>query len=202
MKTFVAITAETLQGVDVVHVIAKPAVIRMVDDEFTAAAALTAPASGIVLYLHCYQVPVSSAEEVLVRHAADSRRNLVLVGAAGFRDHLVEAEALLHFPRSKVLLNENVCQFLRCLSHHDDRFTMRPNLTVRPCPSCPHDNGGGEYGADARLRVDAEDGGSIRDRPRRDRDHFFCKYKTILFYLFYLFYVFVFVHLFASITTF
>ena len=51
MKPFVAITAEALQKVDVVHVIAEPVVIRVVDDESTPSAALLASASGIVFHL-------------------------------------------------------------------------------------------------------------------------------------------------------
>ena len=144
------ITAETLQGVDVVHVIAEPPIVRVVDDEFTAVAAFLAAAPRVMLDLKRYKVPVAGVKIIIIRHAADGRRNLVLVGALGFGYHFVEAEALLHFSGSKVLLHEGVCRIVRCLSHHDDRFTMGPNLTVRPCPACPHDDG--TAGSAARMR--------------------------------------------------
>ena len=51
VKPFVAITAQALQGVDVVHVIAQPPIVRVVDDESTPSAALLASASGIVFHL-------------------------------------------------------------------------------------------------------------------------------------------------------
>ena len=186
MKPFVAITAEALQKVDVVHVIAEPAVIRVMGYESVSSAALLTATPGVMLHLQSYQVPVASAEVILVRHAADNRRNLVLVGASGFRDHAIKPKSFLHVPGSKVLLNEKVCQFFRCFFHHNDRLVIGPILTVRPCPLCPHDDDGGDCNANAKLRVDAEDGGSCRrGRPRRERDHFFCKYNDfILFVLF------------------
>ena len=176
------VTAEALQGVDVVHVITEPPIVRVVDDEFTAVAALLTPAAGVMLDLQGHQVPIAGVKVIAVRHAADGRRNLVLVGALGFGYHFVEAEALLHVPGSKVLLHEGVCLIVRCLSHHLDRLKLWLPLTEKPCPACPHDDGnGGECGVDARLRVDAEDGGSRRGRPRRDRDHSYCKYKDFYF---------------------
>ena len=118
------ITAETLQGVDVVHVIAEPPIVRVVDDEFTAVAALFAAASSVMLDLQSNKIPVTRVKVIAVRHAADGRRNLVLVGALGFGYHFVEAEALLHFSGSKVLLHERVCHFVRCLSHLLDRLKV------------------------------------------------------------------------------
>lgn len=63
-------------------------------------------------------------KEFAVWHAADSRRDLAFVGALGFGHHLVEAEALLGFPGSKVLLDEAVCFIVRNLSHHLDRLRL------------------------------------------------------------------------------
>ena len=118
------ITAETLQGVDVVHVIAKPPIVRVMDDESTPSAALLAAAPRVMLDLKRYKVPVAGVKIITIRHAADGRRNLVLVGALGFGYHFVEAEALLHFSGTKVLLNEGVCLIFRCLSHLLDRLKV------------------------------------------------------------------------------
>lgn len=118
------VTAKALQRIDVVHVIAQPPIIRVVDDEFTAVAALRAAASSVMFDLQSNKIPVTRVKVIAVRHAADGCRNLVLVSATGFRDHLVEAEALLHLTGNKVLLHEGVCLFVRCLSHHLDRLKL------------------------------------------------------------------------------
>lgn len=124
MKPFMTITAETLQGVDVVHVIAQPPIVRVVDGESTPSAALLASAPRVMLDLKRHQVPVTGVKIIIIRHAADSRRNLVLVGALGFGYHFEQAEALLHFSGTKVLLNEGVCLIFRCLSHLLDRLKV------------------------------------------------------------------------------
>ena len=111
------VTAEALQGVDVVHVIAQPPIVRVVDDESTPSTALLTPASGVMLDLQGHQVPVASVKVILVRHAADCRRNLVLVDSTGFRDHAIKPKSFLHVPGSKVLLHEGVCLIFRCFSH-------------------------------------------------------------------------------------
>ena len=124
MDLLMAVTAQALQGVDVVHVIAQPPIVRVVDDESTPSAALLASAPRVMLDLKRYQVPVAGVKIIIIRHAADGRCNLVLVGALGFGYHFEQAEALLHFSGSKVLLHERVCLIVRCLSHLLDRLKV------------------------------------------------------------------------------
>lgn len=131
MKPLMAITAQALQRVGVVHVKAQPFVVWVVDHESMPTAALLAAASSIVLDLQGYQVPITRVQEVFVLHGPDRSGNLVFVGAAGFRDHAVKPETFLHFPGSKVLLNEGVCLIIRCLSHQLDRLKVWPSLTVK-----------------------------------------------------------------------
>lgn len=128
MDLLMAVTAQALQGVDVVHVIAQPPIVRVVDGESTPSAALLASAPRVMLDLKRHQVPVTGVKIIIIRHAADSRRNLVLVGTLGFGYHFEQAEALLHVPRRKVLLNEKVCLIVRCLSHHLDRLKLSLSL--------------------------------------------------------------------------
>ena len=77
-----------------------------------------------MLDLQGHQVPVASVKVIDIRDAADRRRNLVLVGALGFGYHFEQAQALLHFTGSKVLLHEGVCRIVRCLSHLLDRLKV------------------------------------------------------------------------------
>ena len=94
------------------------------DDESVPSTALLTPASGVMLDLEGNKIPVTRVKIITIRHAADGRRNLVLVGALGFGYHFEQAEALLHFSGTKVLLNEGVCLIFRCLSHLLDRLKV------------------------------------------------------------------------------
>ena len=106
MYLIMALPAQALKRVYMVHFVPDPAVVRMMHNEVMPASAQGAPPVGIVLHLLGNQLPTPGLQVLLLVHLPDRPGNLTLVGPTRFGHHPVQPVALADVAIDQILSNE------------------------------------------------------------------------------------------------
>ena len=106
MYLIMALPAQALKLVYMVHFVPDPMIIRVMHDEVLPASAQGAPPVGVVLHLLGDQLPTPGLQVLLVVHLPDRPGNLTLVDPTRFGHHPVQPVALADAAIDQILSNE------------------------------------------------------------------------------------------------
>lgn len=106
MYLIMALPAQALKLVHMVHFVPDPTIIRVMHDEVMPASTQGAPPVGIVLHLLGDQLPTPGLQVVLVVHLPDRPGDLTLVDPTRFGHHPVQPVALADVAIDQILSNE------------------------------------------------------------------------------------------------
>jgi len=108
MKFFVAVPAQTMQVLHVIHIVTEVLVCGVVHYQILLGSTDFALPVGVFFDLARNQHPLVCPEILLVIHTTDVRGDRFLAGASRFCDHAIATIILADVPVAKKRVNENV----------------------------------------------------------------------------------------------